>query len=96
MHRKTRLLAASAALIGVVSACGGTARQADPQSSVDQTPAYKRGYRIGYNAVLIGTAENCGPHSVALRKAGRLKTKTEVRDFVIGCTTGATDAVRTK
>jgi hypothetical protein len=96
MRRKARLFATSAGLIAVVAACGGTTHQANPQNSVDQTPAYKRGYGIGYNAVLIGTAENCGPHSVALRKAGRLKTKAQVRDFLLGCTTGATDAVRTK
>jgi hypothetical protein len=82
-----------APLIGVVAACGGTSPVATEQN---QSPAYNRGYNIGYNAVLSGSAENCRPRSVQLRNAGRLKTKADVRDFVKGCDTGAADAIRTK
>jgi hypothetical protein len=96
MCSRRRLIALLTPLIGVIAACGGTTHDATKQNTVAQTPAYKRGYGIGYNAVLIGAAENCRPRSIALRMAGRLKTKADVRDFVLGCNTGATDAVRTK
>lgn len=96
MRTGKRLFVTLAPLIGVVAACGGTMHDATQQKSVDQTPAYKQGYRIGYNAVLSGTAEDCGPRSVHLRKTSRLKTKVAVRDFVTGCDTGAADAIRTK
>jgi hypothetical protein len=96
MCTRRRLVALLPPLIGVIAACGGTTHGVTQENTVDQTPAYKRGYGIGYNAVLIGAAENCRPRSVALRKAGRLKTEADVREFVIGCNTGATDAVRTK
>jgi hypothetical protein len=94
MCGRKRLIATLLPLIGVIAACGGTTH--DATSPGEQTPAYKRGYTIGYNAVLSGSAENCRPRSTALRKRGRLKTKVEVRDFVTGCNTGAADAIRTK
>ena len=81
-----------AAVVVIFTGCGGTAHDA----ATAHTPAYNRGYKIGYNAVLSGTAENCRPRSVQLRNAGRLKTKADVRNFVKGCDTGAADAIRTK
>ena len=53
MHPRIRHFVALTPLVGVIAACGGTAQSATQPSSVDQTPAYKRGYGIGYNAVLI-------------------------------------------
>jgi hypothetical protein len=47
---------------------------------------------MGYNAVITGEAANCRPRSARLRKAGRLKSKVDVRSFVTGCTVGAHDA----
>jgi hypothetical protein len=93
---RTRLGAALIPLIGLVAACGGASHPTSHENAIEQTPAYKRGYGIGYNAVLVGNAENCRPRSIQLRKAGRLKTEVDVRNFVTGCNTGAADAIRTK
>jgi hypothetical protein len=84
-----------AVVASIFTGCGGATHHSTAPS-VEQTPAYKRGYDIGYNAVLSGRAEDCLPHSAVLRKSGRLKTKADVRDFVRGCNVGASDAVRTK
>jgi hypothetical protein len=89
---RNRLLVALAPLVGVIAACGGTAHNSTQQESVAQTPAYKQGYRMGYNAVITGEAANCGPRSTRLRKAGRLKSEADVRRFVTGCNVGAHDA----
>jgi hypothetical protein len=84
-----------AAAAVIFTGCGGATHHSTAPS-VDQTPAYKKGYDSGYNAVLTGRAENCLPHSALLRKSGRLKTTADVRDFVRGCNVGASDAVPTK
>jgi hypothetical protein len=83
-------------LVGVIAACGGTTHRTAQQKPVDQTHAYKQGYGIGYNAVLTGVAADCGPRSVRLHKAGRLKTRADVRGFVMGCNVGAHDATLTE
>jgi hypothetical protein len=85
----------AAAVAGIFAGCGGTSHQATT-TPIDQTPAYKQGYRIGYNAVLAGRSEDCVPRSALFRKRGQLKTKADVHRFVTGCNTGASDAVRTK
>ena len=92
MCGRNRLLAALGPLVGILAACGGTTHHSAQQKPVDQTPAYKRGYGIGYNAVLTGVAADCGLRSVRLHKAGRLKTKADLRRFVTGCNVGAHDA----
>ena len=92
MCGRNRLLTALIPLVGVIAACGGTTHHTAQQKPVDQTHAYKQGYGIGYNAVLTGEAANCGPRSKRLRHAGRLKTKADVRNFVVGCDVGAHDA----
>jgi hypothetical protein len=92
MCGRSRLLAVVAPLVGALAACGGTTHQSAQQKPVEQTPAYKQGYKIAYNAVLTGEAADCGPRSVRLRNAGRLKTKADVQRFVTGCHVGAHDA----
>jgi hypothetical protein len=92
MCGRNRLLAALTPLVGVIVACGGTTHHTTQQKPIDQTHAYKKGYGIGYNAVLTGEAADCGLRSVRLRKAGRLKTKADARGFVTGCNVGAHDA----
>ena len=92
MYSRTRLIAPLTPLVGVLAACGGTTHHSAQQKPVDQTPAYKQGYKIAYNAVLTGEAADCGPRSVRLRNAGRLKTKVDVQRFVTGCHVGAHDA----
>jgi hypothetical protein len=92
MRGRNRALAALAPLVGVIAACGGTTHNATQQEPVARTHAYKQGYRMGYNAVITGEAAECGPRSARLRKAGRLKSKADVRRFVAGCDVGAHDA----
>ena len=92
MCGRSRLLAVVAPLVGALAACGGTTHHSAQQNPVEQTPAYKQGYKIAYNAVLTGEAADCGPRSVRLRNAGRLKTTADVRGFVKGCNVGAHDA----
>jgi hypothetical protein len=96
MCGRNRLLAALTPLIGALAACGGTAHHTAQQKPVDQTRAYKQGYGIGYNAVLTGEGLDCGARSKRLRNASRLKTKADVRAFVMGCNVGAHDATLTE
>jgi hypothetical protein len=96
MSGRNRLLATLTPLAGVIAACGGTTHHSTQQKPVDQTHAYQQGYGVGYNAVLAGEAADCGPRSAHLLNAGRLKTKADVRRFVIGCNVGAHDAGLTK